>query len=115
GIAASVWGVGVSVVIVARLVHAGGVGLVDGIVARKGIRVLGLKDRVAAQEAADHGIIEARTEIDDVEWRQEIAVIPLLGGVLRGAWRGTRTARHLAGRPIVKGLQQAIFLLQARR
>ena len=69
-------------------VHPGGIGAVDGIVAGKGVRVVGLKDRIAAEEAADHGIVDAGAEVDDAERGQQIAAVPLLVFVVGRAGRG---------------------------
>jgi hypothetical protein len=47
-------------------------------------------------EAADDGIVEAGAKIDEAEGCEEIAAIPLLGGVIGAAGRGAGWVFHLA-------------------
>jgi Bacterial type II and III secretion system protein len=89
------------------LQHAGRVDLVDGIVAGKSVRAIGLDDGIAAEETADHGIVDARTEIDDAKCGEEISAVPLLVFEI-GRARRANACRFAKGRIFNMDINQEV-------
>src|SRR5262249_12040841 len=76
-----------------RRLQPGRIGLVDGIVVGEAVRVSFRDNRIARQEAADDGVVDAGAKVNEAEGREEIAAVPLLGGIVGAAGRGAGGAR----------------------